>query len=83
MNSSRMQNGMVRIRTAVDTADLLVARTSRVVLFVGRLQAIEAKTQITGFRQSVVSRRWPARTSIRDVIVTNADLAVVFPVDFV
>jgi hypothetical protein len=45
-----MQNGMVRVRTAVNTADLLVARASRVVLFVGRLQAVEAKTQVAGFR---------------------------------
>ena len=83
LNSSRMQDGMVRVRTTVDTADLLVARASRVVFFVGRLQAVEAKAQVTGFRQSVVSCRWPARTSIRDVIVTDADLAVVLPVDFV
>ena len=78
-----MQDGMVRVRTTVDTADLLVARASRVVFFVGRLQAVEAKAQVAGFRQSVVSRRWPARTSIRDVIVTDADLAVILPVDFV
>ena len=83
LNSSRMQDGMVRVRTTVDTADLLVARTSRVVLFVGRLQAVDAKAQIASFRQSVVSRRWPARTSIRDMFVTNADLAVVLPVDLV
>ena len=81
LNSSRVQDGMVRIRTSVDTAYLLVARASRVVFFVGRLQAIEAKAQIAGFRQSVVSRWWPAGTSIRDVFVTNADLAVVLPVD--
>ena len=83
LNSSRMQDGMVRIRTAVDTAYLLVARASRVVFFVGRLQAVEAKAQVAGFRQSVVSRWWPAWTSIRDVFVTNADLAVVLPVDLV
>ena len=83
LNSGRMQNGMVRVRTTVDTADLLVARTSRVVLLVGRLQAVEAKAQIASFRQSVVSRWWPAWTSIRDVFVTNADLAVVLPVDLV
>ena len=83
LNSSRMQDRMVRIRTAVDTADLLVAGASRVVLFVGRLQAVEAKAQVAGFRQSVVSRWWPAWTSIRDVFVTNADLAVVLPVDLV
>ena len=83
LNSSRMQDGMVRIRTAVDTAYLLVARASRVVLFVGRLQAVEAKAQIASFRQSVVSRWWPTWASIRDVFVTNADLAVVLPVDLV
>lgn len=83
LNSSRVQDGMVRIRTSVDTAYLLVARASRVVLFVGRLQAVEAKAQIESFRQSVVSRWWPAWTSIRDVFVTNADLAVVFPMDLV
>ena len=83
LNSSRVQDGMVGVRTSVDTAYLLVARASRVIFFVGRLQAVEAKTQVAGFRQSVVSRRWPARTSIRDVIVTDADLAVVLPVDFV
>ena len=83
LNSSRMQDGMVRVRTTVDTADLLVARASRVVFFVGRLQAVEAKAQVAGFRQSVVSCRWPARTSIRDMFVTDADLAVVLPVDLV
>ena len=83
LNPSRVQDGVMRIRASVDTADLLVARASRVVLFVGRLQAVEAKAQIAGFRQSVVSRRWPAGTSIRDVTVADADLAVVLPVDFV
>ena len=83
LNSSRVQDGMVGVRTSVDTAYLLVARTSRVVLFVGRLQTVEAKDQVDGFRQSIVSCRWPARTSIRDMFVTDADLAVVLPVDLV